>query len=84
MMRRLFCGLVIVAVVGVAGCATEPRYVTTPLSRPERPVLPRVYQSELMCVPDEAYRRQVERERLMREYAEKLEAIIDATRAEGQ
>lgn len=67
-----------------SGCATPPDvgYVTQPLPLPARPVLPRLTATDLACLPDDAYRRLVERERLRREYAEELEAIIRATHHE--
>lgn len=63
-----------------SGCATEIRYVTAPLPLPPRPVLPTVSTQELAPLPDVVYRVIVERERLRREYAEELEAIICAMR----
>lgn len=68
----------------VAGCCAAPHYTSQPLTKPVRPVLPAVHEGELACLPDDTYRRIVERERLRREYAEKLEAIIQSTHAEGK
>jgi len=59
--------------------AVEVRYVMQPLSRPERPVLPHITAEEWMAMPADVYRRAYARDRLRREYAESLEAIIDST-----
>lgn len=70
--------LLLTLLVAAAGC-TETIYITRPLPLPERPVLPRIYEVELICVSDDTYKAWVERERLRREYAERLEAIICST-----
>lgn len=70
----------IILITAGSGCAApEVRYVIEPLPLPARPVLPAIGEAELMCLSDDAYHRLVERERLRREYAEKLEEIIKAT-----
>jgi len=66
--------------IGTSGCATTTTYVTKPLTRPERPMLPKITAAELEYVSFETYTQLVTRNRLQREYAETLEAIIDATR----
>lgn len=74
-----WCVMALIA-FALSGCGAAPvRQVSQPLPLPERPLLPRVYEAELMCLSDETYRRVVERERLRREYAEILETIIRAT-----
>jgi hypothetical protein len=73
-----WCIMALIA-FALSGCAAPVRQVSQPLPLPERPLLPRVYESELACLSDESYRRIVERERLRREYAETLETIIRAT-----
>ena len=60
--------------------ACTPQYITTELSRPESPVLPKVYSHELECINDDAYKRLYEHFRLTQEYALKLETIIDSTK----
>lgn len=65
--------------IGSACTAPEVRYVTHPLELPVRPLLPVVRPDDLQCLPVDAYRRIVERERLRRNYAETLEAIIRST-----
>lgn len=74
----LWCAMLLLA-AALSGCTPPVRQVSQPLPLPERPLLPRVYEAELMCLSDETYRRVVERERLRREYAEILETIIRAT-----
>lgn len=67
-------------VVGVFSGCTAVSYVSQPLPLPERPLLPAISADELSCLAPETYRRLYERERLRKEYAETLEAIIGATR----
>lgn len=77
-MRRLaLAGLLL-----LAGCASAPpqvRYLSTPLPLPPRPVLPALPGAELQCLSDATYRDLVRRDRLRRDYAEQLEAIIRST-----
>ena len=61
-----------------SGCATV-RYVPAPLETPPRPILPRIEAERLQCIDDATYRALVERDRLRREYAERLEALIEST-----
>lgn len=58
---------------------TITKSVVAPLSLPERPVLPPLSAEDVLCLSDDAYRRLVVRDRLRRQYAEGLEAIIRAT-----
>ncbi len=67
----------------ISGCATAPTTVTLPpveLPLPAPPVLPVIPEGDLMCLPDSAYGRLVERDAKLRAYAKELEAIIRATR----
>jgi hypothetical protein len=78
----LYAAVIAILVLIAPGCATiETRYVTTELSRPERPVLPKIKGSELQCVPQETYQKLYDRQRIITEYAVKLETIIDSTKA---
>lgn len=66
-----------------SGCsAPEVRYVTRPLELPVRPLLPGIQPAEFACLSQETYGRLVERERLRRNYAEELEAVIQSTHPE--
>lgn len=70
---------IILTITG-SGCTTvETRYVTQPLHRPERPLLPPVSEEELSCLAPGTMRKLTERQRLRRDYTEKLETIIDGT-----
>lgn len=79
-MRGTALALVLVAAV-LAGCATRSappsiahRPVTLPL--PPRPLLPPVAATSVRCLSDSAYSRLVQRERLLRTWGLKLQAII--------
>lgn len=54
-------------------------YVTTPLSLPERPILPTWKGSDMICLTPEMAVKVRERDLLRKQYAEKLETIIKAT-----
>lgn len=74
----------IIIVIIIAGCAptVETVYVTNPLTRPERPVLPKISGQDLQCVSKDTYQKLYDRQRLIVEYAVTLEAIIDSTKNE--
>lgn len=76
-------GMILIMLLALSNC-TSVQYVSQPLPLPARPVLPVVYQGDLSCLSDETYARIVERERLRREYAERLEVIIQSTHSKGQ
>ena len=67
--------------IGINACTTvETVYVTNPLERPTRPTLPHITGAEAEQVPEITWAKVVERMRLVRQYAEKLEVIIDSTK----
>ena len=68
---------VIISMAIGSGCATTRPHA--PLPVPERPVLPRVTAQELQCLSDATYEKLVRRHQLLRDYAEDLETIIEAT-----
>lgn len=80
-MRKASLMLVIVTIwITLGSCSnTETRYQSDPLSLPARPVLPSITAEELRQVADDVAWKIIERDRMRREYAEKLEAIIKAT-----
>lgn len=80
-MRKTILAATIWTILGSGCAATEIRYVAAPLPLPPRPVLPAVSAQDLAPLPDNVYRRIGERDRLRRQYAEELEAIICATRS---
>jgi len=59
---------------------SQPLRQAVPLERPERPLLPRLTSEDLQCLSTDAYLRLVARDTLRRQYAERLEIIIDSTR----
>ena len=65
-------------------CSCQPviqkEFVTTELTRPNRPILPKVKATDLNCLSQDAYQRMYDRQRLVIEYAVTLEAIIDSTK----
>jgi len=66
----------------LAACAPEIQYRVLPLDRPERPVLPKIKAEELMCIDQSIYQKLYDRQRLIKDYAIVLEAIIDSTQDE--
>lgn len=84
-MRRHVCAAVAATIWILTGSGCAPwrapdvHYVTEPLPLPERPVLPRLTEDDLMCLSDDAYARLMLRDLRRRQYAEELESIIRAT-----
>lgn len=81
--------IAVAAIIWIAigsGCAArhgEPpvaEVLRVPPYVPLRPVLPRLSADDLSCLSDDVYRRLVTRQRLRREYAEQLEAILGVAR----
>lgn len=68
-------------IIGSAACST-PKIITVPveLSRPARPVLPAISSAEANAINYATWLKISERNRLMRQYAEQLEGIIDSTK----
>jgi hypothetical protein len=73
-------------ITGSSACATTPEIITVPveLSRPARPVLPRIRAAEAEKIDLMTWIKITERNRLMRQYTEQLETIIDSTRQAKQ
>ena len=75
-----------VAMVGAtSGCAhQQPKvqyvYVPIPLNRPVRPEFPKVKGTDLMCVSSDTKQLLLNRDSIMKDYMNKLEATIDATK----
>lgn len=81
-MKRALVALACAAVL--AGCAgTRTEYVTTRLPLPPRPELPSIPGEQLQCLPASTYDAIATKDRLRREYAEQLEAIIRSTHDGG-
>ncbi|WP_051911546.1 hypothetical protein [Methylomicrobium agile] len=78
-MRRLIFSVCFAALTGCVDPVIQKEFVTVELSRPARPVLPRVSGKELACLTQDAYQRLYDRQRAITDYAATLEAIIDST-----
>lgn len=61
----------------------QKEYVTVPLERPARPVLPKIPSEELQCLSPSTYQKLFERYSLVKDYAIKLETIIDSTKPDN-
>ena len=74
--------LLITSLAALLGACTpeiQTRYITTELTHPPRPILPRVKAAEMKCPSKEAYQKLYDRQRLTVEYSVTLEAIIEST-----
>jgi hypothetical protein len=81
--KTLLATAIILITLGInTGCASRIEYVSQPLPLPVRPILPPVTANDLECVSDTAYDALVNRETLLRHYAEDLETIISSTHVE--
>jgi len=65
------------ALLCVGGCTKVIREPIC-LQKPERPALPAVSEPSLQCLSTDTYRNLTLRDTLRRQYAEKLELIVDA------
>lgn len=79
----------VMVTVQISGCAhQEPKvqyvYVPIPLNRPVRPEFPKVRGTELICVSSDTKKQLLDRDNVMKEYMNKLEATIDATKITEQ
>ena len=88
MKKILILSLVTISFL-ISGCAHEQRkvqyvYVSIPLKRPEKPVLPNVKGSDMACLSSDTKNILLERNKLLTNYTEKLEATIDATKLTSQ
>ena len=72
--------------IGLSACATEPKIIHVPaqLDRPARPVLPKITVKEANDIPYPVWTKIVYRNLLLRQYAEKLEVIIDSTKGDSK
>lgn len=83
-MRRMMTAALVSMTIGLSSCASHaPRYVSVPLPCPARPVLPHVTAADVAPLTDDVYRRIRQREHLLKNYAERLEAICRATHTGG-
>lgn len=89
MLKQILLITLLGSLGSLTGCSLfEPKvkevdklvYVTTPLHRPNRPILPTLTLNDLECLTPDALQKLKEREVLRRQYAEELELIIDSTR----
>jgi hypothetical protein len=73
--------LALIALLLLAGCTTAYRYVAVPQHLlPLQSELPRITESELECLTDEAYTRLVEREQEIRYELEQYRALLGKSR----
>jgi hypothetical protein len=79
-MRMLLFSACFAALAGCVDPVIQKEFVTVELSRPERPVLPKVSGNELSCLSRDTYQRLYDRQRAITDYAVTLEAIIDSTK----
>lgn len=70
--------LIIAALVALSACS-QPLRQNICLERPVRPTLPRFSADDAQPLSGSAYQRLVARDVMRRQYAERLESIIDST-----
>lgn len=84
--QAFFVAAIIVMVVAVVsllvGCAS-PKIEYQPIPAmliPLAPALPTIKAAELACLSDDAYLRLAARDRMLRQYAAELEALLNAAK----
>jgi hypothetical protein len=78
------CTLFVILLFILNACAMqEPKekivYITTPLTLPEKPELPKMSADALECISDESKWTLLKRDVLLKNYISDLETIIKAT-----
>mgnify|MGYP006902066400 CR=1 FL=1 len=73
--------LIIIGSLILTGCFTRTVAVCPELPDIQRPMLPRINADDVQCLSDQTWDVLVMRERLRREYAEDLEAVIEGARS---
>lgn len=79
--------MISLVVLGSTGCSLFTKevpvekvvYVTTPLQQPARPSLPTWTGQDMECLAPDVKQKIRDRDTLRREYAERLEVIIQST-----
>lgn len=80
-----FIVAVVVIVSALVGCSTHS-YLYRPVPAemiPAEPTLPTVSADEMRCLSDDAYLRLAERDRVRRQYADELRALLDTNHAKN-
>lgn len=54
-------------------------YVSVPLVKVEKPVLPNINYNEIECLSDKTKNTLLERDNVMKKYIKKLETVIEST-----
>ena len=81
MRRSKLATAIILITIGASGC-THTVYQTVPLPIVERPLLPAIPAHELTCLSNDTYQVLYQRENAILNYAEELEAVINAANRE--
>jgi len=79
-MKLLNAIILAVSISTLSACGKTIEYKPIELSRPARPALPNLNMQKTQSIDDETWSVIVHRNLLMRQYAEQLELIIDATK----
>jgi hypothetical protein len=74
----------IIILLFITACSTQaPKekiiYITTPLTLPEKPELPKMSSDALQCISDESKWSLLKRDVLLKNYISDLETIIKST-----
>lgn len=77
-------GKIFIVTLLLTGCATKQTeqrvvYVSTPLSLPDKPELPRMSSDSLSCVSDDVKWALLKRDVIIKNYISELETIIKST-----
>lgn len=77
MKKNLLMIATISILLGSSGCTAPHARGISDLPPPVRPQLPTVAARDLQCLTPDTYKTMVMRERLLRQYAEELETVIN-------
>ena len=84
-MKVLILSLITTISLLTSGCAQQPTkvqyvYLPVPLEHDARPEFPKLKSSELLCLSDETKNTLTKRDKIMKNYIDQLETIIDTTK----
>lgn len=83
---QLWAVIIALAILAITACTPTIQTVFVPveLTRPPKPLLPKITADDLACNKPEAVQKIMDRDRILRNYSNLLITIIDSTKQTGE